>query len=221
MMDAVKKGGNRQELHERIRELSMEAGRNVKVEGRDNNLLELIAADPAFGMTLEELQETMEPARYIGRSKEQVDAFRQQIEWAAEAGLPLAIHSRNAFDELYSVMDENRAKGLTGVFHCFSGSEDEARKLLSFDGFYLGIGGVVTYRKSLLPAVLASVPLERIVLETDSPYLPPVPYRGRRNESSYVPRIAEFLSGVYGCSIEEVAEVTTANALRLFPKLNV
>lgn len=155
------------------------------------------------------------------RKKEQVDAFRQQIEWAAEAGLPLAIHSRNAFDELYSVMDENRAKGLTGVFHCFSGGEDEARKLLSFDGFYLGIGGVVTYRKSLLPAVLASVPLERIVLETDSPYLPPVPYRGRRNESSYVPRIAEFLSGVYGCSIEEVAEVTTANALRLFPKLNV
>ena len=155
------------------------------------------------------------------RKKEQMDAFRQQIEWAAETALPLAIHSRSAFEDLYSVMDDYRANGLTGVFHCFSGSEEEARKLLSFDGFYLGIGGVVTYRKSSLPSVLASVPLERIVLETDSPYLPPVPYRGRRNESSYVPYIAEFLSGVYGCSIEKVAEVTTANALRLFPKLNV
>ena len=117
------------------------------------------------------------------RKREQTDALMQQIEWASETGLPLAIHSRSAFDELYSVMESYRSKGLSGVFHCFSGSEEQARKLLTFDGFCLGIGGVVTYRKSVLPAVLASVPLERIVLETDTPYLPPVPYRGKRNES--------------------------------------
>lgn len=154
------------------------------------------------------------------RKREQTDALMQQIEWASETGLPLAIHSRSAFDELYSVMESYRSKGLSGVFHCFSGSEEQARKLLTFDGFCLGIGGVVTYRKSVLPAVLASVPLERIVLETDSPYLPPVPYRGKRNESSYIPYIAQFLATLYGCSVERVAEVTTANAMRIFPKIN-
>ena len=155
------------------------------------------------------------------RRKEQLEAFDAQIEWAAETGLPLAIHSRSAFNELYDVMETHRSKGLTGVFHCFSGNEDEARKLLSFDGFCLGIGGVVTYKKSILPAVLKDVPLERVLLETDSPYLPPVPFRGKRNESAYVPYIAEFLAGVYGCSIDEVARVTTSNAYRIFPKLSV
>lgn len=153
------------------------------------------------------------------RKKEQLDAFRQQIEWAAETGLPLAIHSRNAFDDLYKVMGDNRSKGLTGVFHCFSGDADEAQKLLSFDGFYLGIGGVVTYKKSTLPSVLADVPLERVVLETDSPYLAPVPRRGKRNESSYIPFVAQKLAEIYGCSVEEVAAVTTENARRLFPKI--
>lgn len=155
------------------------------------------------------------------RKKEQLEAFDAQIEWAAETGLPLAIHSRSAFNELYDVMEAHRSKGLTGVFHCFSGNEDEARKLLSFDGFCLGIGGVVTYKKSILPAVFKDVPLERVLLETDSPYLPPVPFRGKRNESAYVPYIAEFLAGVYGCSIDEVARVTTSNAYRIFPKLSV
>lgn len=153
------------------------------------------------------------------RKNEQLDAFRQQIEWAVETGLPLAIHSRNAFDDLYKVMDDNRSKGLTGVFHCFSGDAEEARKLLSFDGFYLGIGGVVTYRKSTLPSVLADVPLERVVLETDSPYLAPVPRRGKRNESSYIPFVAQKLAEIYGCSVDEVAAVTTDNARRLFPKI--
>lgn len=153
------------------------------------------------------------------RKNGQLDAFRQQIEWAAETGLPLAIHSRNAFDDLYKVMDDNRSKGLTGVFHCFSGDADEARKLLSFDGFCLGIGGVVTYRKSTLPSVLADVPLERVVLETDSPYLAPMPRRGKRNESSYIPFVAQKLAEIYGCSVDEVAAVTTDNARRLFPKI--
>jgi TatD DNase family protein len=116
-------------------------------------------------------------------------------------------------------MDDYRGRGLTGVFHCFSGSEDEARKLLSFDGFYLGIGGVVTYKKSTLPSVLRSVPLERVVLETDSPYLAPVPKRGKRNESAYVPHIADFLAAVYDCNVEQVAAMTTANARTLFPKI--
>ena len=153
------------------------------------------------------------------RKKEQLDAFRQQIEWAAETGLPLAIHSRSAFEDLYNVMEEYRSKGLTGVFHCFSGDADEAQKMLSFDGFYLGIGGVVTYKKSTLPSVLADVPLERVVLETDSPYLAPVPRRGKRNESSYIPFVAQKLAEIYGCSVEEVAAVTTENARRLFPKI--
>lgn len=153
------------------------------------------------------------------RKKEQLDAFRQQIEWVAETGLPLAIHSRSAFEDLYNVMEEYRSKCLTGVFHCFSGDADEAQKLLSFDGFYLGIGGVVTYKKSTLPSVLADVPLERVVLETDSPYLAPVPRRGKRNESSYIPFVAQKLAEIYGCSVEEVAAVTTENARRLFPKI--
>ena len=150
---------------------------------------------------------------------EQAEAFRRQIEWALETGLPLAIHSRNAFEELYSIMNEYRGRGLSGVFHCFSGSEDEAQKLLSFDGFYLGIGGVVTYKKSTLPSVLKCVPLERVVLETDSPYLAPVPMRGKRNESAFVSHIANFLSTVYDCPVEQVASVTTANARALFPKI--
>ena len=154
------------------------------------------------------------------RKKEQLDGFDMQISWAAETGLPLAIHSRNAFNELYDIMEAHRGKGLTGVFHCFSGGEDEARKLLSFDGFYLGIGGVLTYKKSILPDAIKSVPLERILLETDSPYLPPVPFRGKRNESAYIPYIAEFMSGLYGCSVDEVARVTTSNAYTLFTKLH-
>lgn len=153
------------------------------------------------------------------RKREQEEVFRRQIEWALETGLPLAIHSRSAFDELYAVMDDYRGRGLSGVFHCFSGSEEEALKLLSFDGFYLGIGGVVTYKKSTLPDVLKCVPLERVVLETDSPYLAPVPKRGKRNESAYVPYIADFLAALYGCSVEQVAAVTTANARKLFPKI--
>ncbi len=152
--------------------------------------------------------------------KEQIDAFEAQIGWARRVGLPLVIHSRNAFKELCEVMENHRSQGLRGVFHCFSGSADEARELLSHEGFFLGVGGVLTYKKSTLPAVLEGVPLERIVLETDSPYLSPVPFRGKRNESAYIPHIATMVAQVYGCSVERVAEVTTQNALRLFPKLN-
>ncbi len=154
-------------------------------------------------------------------SNEQIDAFKKQISWAHEYKLPLVIHSRNAFNELYNVMKEYREYALTGVFHCFSGTADEAVKLLEFDGFMLGIGGVLTYKKSTLPAVLREVvPLERIVLETDSPYLAPVPYRGKRNESAYIPYVAEYIAQLYNVSVEHVAEITTYNAEKIFPKLN-
>lgn len=153
------------------------------------------------------------------RKGEQIDAFCRQLDWAVELGMPVAIHSRSAFETLYDVMESYRSKALTGVFHCFSGTEAEAHKLLSFDGFYLGIGGVVTYKKSNLPDILKTVPLERLLLETDSPYLAPVPYRGKRNESSYVPCVAAFLAALHGISVEEVARVTTENAYNLFKKM--
>lgn len=153
------------------------------------------------------------------QKERQIEAFRIQIGWAIETGLPLAIHSRSAFNELCEVLDEYRSCGLKGVFHCFTGSEEEVQKLLSFNGFYLGIGGVLTYKKSTLPAVLGGVPLERIVLETDSPYLSPVPFRGKRNESAYIPHIAEALSKIYNCSIEEVAAITVNNSCNLFKRV--
>ena len=151
------------------------------------------------------------------RRSEQFEVFDAHLQWARSTGLPLAIHSRSAFCELVDVMETHRSAGLTGVFHCFSGNVGEAEKLLSHDGFYLGIGGVLTFKNSGLDAVLASVPLDRIVLETDSPYLAPVPHRGKRNESAYIPLIAARLAQIYGCTTDDVARITTRNAENLFP----
>ena len=154
-------------------------------------------------------------------SNQQVEAFEQQISWAREANLPLVIHSRNAFNELYRVMDGHRDSMLSGIFHCFSGTVEEAEALLTFPGFMLGIGGALTYKKSTLPTVLAgAVPLNRIVLETDSPYLAPVPHRGRRNESAYVVEVVKALASIYGMSYDEVAAITTANAMQVFNKIS-
>lgn len=154
------------------------------------------------------------------RKPEQIDAFKTQIEWALKNELPLVIHSRSAFEELYDVMEGFRNENPKGIFHCFGGTAYEAEKLLSFDGFMLGIGGVLTYKKSTLPQVLADVvPPERIVLETDSPYLPPVPYRGKRNESAYVVEVAKFLSQLYNVTVEEIARITTQNAEKIFPRI--
>ena len=150
------------------------------------------------------------------RRNEQIEVFETQIEWARELGLPLCIHSRNAFDDLYACLQRCRCNELTGVFHCFSGTKEQALQLMQMEGFVFGIGGVVTYKKSDLPDVLSVLPLERIVLETDSPYLAPVPRRGRRNESSYIPFIAQRIAEIYGTTVERVAEVTSANAERLF-----
>ena len=149
---------------------------------------------------------------------EQEDAFRQQIAWALEYDLPLVIHCREAFDELYAIMCDYRQTSLRGIFHSFTGLAEDARRLLSFEGFMLGINGVLTFKKSNLPGVLTGVPLERVVLETDSPYLAPVPHRGKRNESAFVRYTLAHVASVYGRDVEEVADVTTKNAKKVFEK---
>ncbi len=150
------------------------------------------------------------------RLADQIESFRIQIEWALEYDLPIVIHSRDAFRELYNVMSDYRNSGLKGIFHCFSGSADEAQALLEFQGFMFGIGGVLTYKKSTLPQVLPLIPQDRVVLETDCPYLPPVPFRGKRNEPSYIVNTAQVMAQAYGLSVDDIAGITSANALRLF-----
>lgn len=147
--------------------------------------------------------------------KEQVDAFTVQIGWARELRLPLVIHSRESFSEIFRILDKEHKGELRGVFHSFTGNAEEAEKALSY-GFYLGINGIVTYKNSKLPEVLAGISPERILLETDAPYLTPVPHRGKRNESAYLIHIAEKLAAVYGLPLEEIARISTDNATRLF-----
>ncbi len=147
---------------------------------------------------------------------EQQEAFDRQINWAVKYELPLMIHSRSAHTELVNILEPYKGKKLSGVFHSFCGNAEEASQLLGFDGFMLGINGVLTFKKSTLPEALAGVPLERIVLETDSPYLAPVPFRGKRNESAYIVRTLEKLADIYRLPVETVAEQTFQNALRVF-----
>ena len=146
--------------------------------------------------------------------EEQKTVFLEQCEWAVELGLPVSMHTRSATYETIKCL-KSMKKMPQGVFHCFSGSREEAEEIMKL-GFYMGIGGVVTFRNSGLNEVLKHVPLERIVLETDAPYLAPVPFRGKRNESSYLLYIAEKLAEIYETSVEKVAEVTTANAKLIF-----
>lgn len=148
--------------------------------------------------------------------KEQTEAFETQIQWSSEYSLPLVIHSRESFEEVYQCLANNKTKNLRGIFHSFTGTIDEALKLLDFDNFYLGINGVVTFKKSTIPEALKHIPLERLVLETDSPYLAPTPNRGKRNESAYVKHVLSKLSDIYECSEEIVAQITTKNALSIF-----
>ncbi len=147
--------------------------------------------------------------------REQEEAFRIQIHWANESGLPVAIHSRNSFSEIINILDSENIKGLKGVFHCFSGNLEEAEKVSGM-GLKLGIGGVLTFRKSGLDKVVEQMGIEHMVLETDSPFLSPVPYRGKRNESAYIYIIAEKMAQIKGLTLEEVALKTTENALELF-----
>jgi TatD DNase family protein len=148
--------------------------------------------------------------------EEQKEAFRRQVIWAKELSLPIVIHARDAFEEIFEIVDELNDADLKGVFHCFTGNAEQAQHIINYGGFYFGIGGVVTYKTSELPFVLQKIPLEKIVLETDSPYLPPVPFRGKRNESSYLLHIAEKLSEVYQIKLKDLAERTSSNAQNLF-----
>ena len=151
--------------------------------------------------------------------KEQQLAFERQVEWALQYNLPLMIHCRTAQNELLAILKKYASNpALRGVFHCFTGNEQEARRFLEYDNWMLGIGGVLTFKKSKLPETLRNaVPLSRIVLETDAPYMAPVPFRGKRNESSFIPYIIETLAEVYDTSAENIADVTTQNAKTIFP----
>ena len=149
--------------------------------------------------------------------QEQLDAFEQQVQWSVETQLPLMLHCRKAQNEMVKIIRRYEKELPGGVFHCFTGNQHEAAELLQFDKFVLGIGGVSTFKKSHLAEDLAAVvPINRIVLETDAPYMAPAPHRGERNESSFIPFIIEKLALAYGVSNEELATVTTATAKKVF-----
>ena len=151
--------------------------------------------------------------------KEQQIVLDKQINWALEYDLPVVIHCRDAFGYIYNVLEPYKNTSLKGVFHSFTGTDDEAARILEFSGFLIGINGVVTFKKSRLPEVLTKIPLEKIVLETDSPYLTPVPNRGKRNESAYVKDTLMKVSDIYRVSPEAVGRVTSENALKVFGML--
>ncbi|GGH17863.1 TatD family hydrolase [Mucilaginibacter phyllosphaerae] len=146
---------------------------------------------------------------------EQIQAFKLQIKWAKSLNLPIVIHCRDAFDEVYQVLLDEQDDKLRGIFHCFGGTPEQANKITGL-GFYLGIGGVVTYKKAGLDLVLPQIDLKHIVLETDSPYLAPVPYRGKPNESSYLIHVAQKVAELYQIPVEEVANITTQNSIKIF-----
>lgn len=147
--------------------------------------------------------------------QEQKEVFRYQLKLAKNKNIPVVIHVRNSFSEVYNIVFEEQDGSLRGIFHCFSGNETEAEKIIGL-GFLLGIGGVVTFKNSNLSEVLKKIDLKHVVLETDSPYLAPVPKRGMRNESSYLVYIAQKISEIYNVPVEQVADNTTANARSLF-----
>lgn len=147
--------------------------------------------------------------------KEQQIAFKTQIHWAKEKNLPIVIHSRNSFDEIFEILEEEKDDKLRGIFHCFTGTKEQAERAIGFN-MKLGIGGVVTFKNGKIDQFLHEIPLENIVLETDSPYLAPAPYRGKRNESSYMTKVVEKLVEIYNLSEKEIAQSTSQNALSVF-----
>lgn len=146
----------------------------------------------------------------------QQEAFDVQIKWAKDFDLPINIHCRDAFEETFEVLEQNRSQ-LTGIFHCFSGTYQDAVRAIDL-GLKLGIGGVATFKNGKIDQFLSNIPLEHIVLETDSPYLAPVPYRGKRNESAYVNLVAQKLAAIYQKDFHQIAQQTTKNALEVFKK---
>ena len=147
--------------------------------------------------------------------KGQQVAFRQQIQWAKQYKLPIVIHCREAFDEIFGILEEEKSPELFGIFHCFSGTYEQALQAISYN-MLLGIGGVVTFKNGKIDQFLDRIDLQHIVLETDSPYLAPIPFRGKRNESSYVVNVAAKLAIIYNLSVSEIAQITTENSKRVF-----
>ena len=145
----------------------------------------------------------------------QVKAFEKQIDWAIEKDLPIVIHTRESFEETFEVLERKKHPKLRGIFHCFSGTLEQAKHAIEL-GFVLGIGGVVTFKNGKIDQFLHEIPLDKIVLETDSPYLAPVPYRGKRNESAYLDLVAGKLVDLYGKDFEEIDKITSENAKRIF-----
>lgn len=148
--------------------------------------------------------------------QQQLECFEEQVKWSIDSRLPLVIHCRKAQNEMVAILKKYRTDLPGGIFHCFAGNEKEAAELLAFDRFLIGVGGVLTFKKSHLPEVLPSIPLNRLVVETDAPYMAPVPMRGKRNESSFIPYIINKMAEAYGISPDEVARQTTQNAETLF-----
>lgn len=145
----------------------------------------------------------------------QQEAFHQQIEWAKQYNLPIVIHCRDAFDEVFQVLEKHKSKDLYGIFHCFTGTQEQAIRAISL-GMKLGIGGVVTFKNGKIDQFLKDIDLKHIVLETDSPYLSPKPFRGKRNESAYLKYVAQKLSEIHKVPIEKIAEITTENSKGIF-----
>jgi TatD DNase family protein len=147
--------------------------------------------------------------------EQQIIAFKKQLQWAIQFDMPVVIHARNSTDDIIAIIKDMQHPKLRGIFHCFSGNEEQAKQIIAL-GFYLGIGGVLTFKNSGLDKAIENISLQHMVLETDSPYLAPVPYRGKRNESAYIVDIAKKLAELNQLSIEEVAEVTTQNSKTIF-----
>lgn len=187
--------------------------------------------DTSYGAELEKIESILSGKERIIRAigevgldfywsrefeKEQKDAFRKQLEYARRLDLPVIIHSREATEAIFDILDECNGKELRGVFHAFSGSIETYRRIEKYGNWYVGIGGVLTFKKASIAETVKNIPLDHIVLETDCPYLTPAPHRGERNESGYLPFIAEKLAVQKGVDISEVAETTTNNARQLF-----
>ncbi len=147
--------------------------------------------------------------------KEQIEAFEHHIELSLKYELPIIIHARESLQEIFKVLEAYKGKSLVGIFHCFSGNIEDAKKIVGM-GFYLGLGGVLTFKNSKMKDIISKISIDNIVLETDSPYLAPVPFRGKRNESSYIVKVAEKLAEIYNLPMEEIAKITTKNALNIF-----
>ncbi|MAD96433.1 MAG: hydrolase TatD [Flavobacteriaceae bacterium] len=147
--------------------------------------------------------------------KQQQEAFKTQIQWAKEKDLPIVIHCRESFDEIFEVLDGEKDEKLRGIFHCFTGNLEQAHQAISYN-MKLGIGGVVTFKNGKIDQFLNQIDLKHIVLETDAPYLAPKPYRGKRNESAYIEKVLDKLVDIYGLSYDEIAEITTNNSKEVF-----